>query len=136
MRIRTCAGGADPLLADMLLLTRHAGICTCAYAHVQVAPIPCWQTCWETMTANASAKHATSPSCLAHDAPPAGPGGVPGPSCATREVYCTPACGTPTHSTLASFWSEWERQQPAFVAKLGIECRATPGLPGFCGGGG
>ena len=90
-------------------------------------PLPCWQTCWETMRPNASAPHGRSPTCLLNDAPPPGPGGVPGPSCAGREVQCTPSCGTPLRGALREFWADWEKGQAAEVPNLAIGCPCGPG---------
>ena len=58
---------------------------------MKLAPIPCWQTCWEAMEPNASAPHATSPACLATDAPPPTLGGAAGPRCARRRAQRGPA---------------------------------------------
>jgi hypothetical protein len=98
-----------------------------ARLYPSVSPIPCWQTCWETMRPNASAPHGRSPSCLLKDAPPPGPGGVPGPSCAGREVQCTPSCGTPLAGALREFWADWEKGQADEVPNLAIGCPCGPG---------
>ena len=77
-----------------------------------------------------------------------------GPSCAARDVYCTPACGTPldptrrdslhpylptslpsyTHRcgtplnlTLRDFWDGWEKQQKRELPSLAIECPCGQG---------
>ncbi len=98
-----------------------------ARLYPKVKPIPCWQTCWETMQPNASGPHSRSPSCLADGAPDPGPGGLPGPSCAGREVYCTPSCATPLRDSLAEFWADWEKGQAEEVPNLAIECPCGQG---------
>ena len=93
-----------------------------ARTYPKVERIPCWQTCWETMQTNASAPHGVTPSCLEHDAPAPVAGAAAGPSCARREVHCTPGCTAAYGGPLKDFWSEWEVQRSRDMAALDIQC--------------
>ena len=93
-----------------------------ARTYPKIEKIPCWRTCWETMTPNASAPHRTNPTCLRADAPPIA-GGPPGPSCAAREVHCSPACTAAYPGSLKQFWAEWEAHPTKTnLSSLDIEC--------------
>uniref|UniRef100_A0A7S2GI19 Uncharacterized protein n=1 Tax=Haptolina brevifila TaxID=156173 RepID=A0A7S2GI19_9EUKA len=93
-----------------------------ARLYPKVAPIPCWQTCWEPMVLNASGPHGRSPTCLEKDAPPPNLNSKSGPSCQDRALHCTPSCGEPSHPSLSEFWKAWEEQQKSIVPTLGIAC--------------
>ena len=100
-----------------------------ARLYPQIDMIPCWRTCWEVMSLNASGPHGRTPTCLERDAPPPTDGGVPGPSCKQRQVHCSPGCTPPYPGPLRNFAKEWDAhpQRPKLDA-LGIE--------GPCGQGG
>ena len=90
---------------------------------MKLAPIPCWQTCWEPMVSNASAPHGRTPTCLERDAP--NPTGVAaGPACAARHLRCSPACGAPLHAgTIQGFWNEvWVPRRPRTNLTCGGPC--------------
>jgi hypothetical protein len=95
----------------------------------KVPRIPCWRTCWEAMTQNASHAHSTNPTCLQRDAPAPSEGSAAGPSCAKREVHCSPACTAPFPGSLKEYWErEWLRHpdRPNEEA-IGIECPCGQG---------
>ena len=99
-----------------------------ARTYPRVDPIPCWQTCWEVMSPNASAAHGVNPTCLLRDAPSPRAGSVPGKSCARREVRCSPGCTEAHKGSLASFWKEWESHEARTnLDALGIKCPCGSG---------
>ena len=93
-----------------------------ARTYPMVDPIPCWQTCWEVMQPNASAKHGVTPTCLEKDAPSPTRGAKPGKTCANREVRCSPGCTKAYDGPLRAFYVEWEREREKWKEGLGIEC--------------
>ena len=93
-----------------------------AHNYPAVSPIPCWQTCWEAMEPDPRGKHGRAAPCLAHDAPsPSDAARAPGPSCATRRVHCSPACGLPAFGSLKAFWADWSARRPK-KSEVGIAC--------------
>ena len=95
----------------------------------KIDKIPCWRTCWEAMTPNASQPHGTNPTCLERDGPRPDAASSPGPSCARREVHCSPGCTPAFPGTLKQFWErEWLRHpdRPADEA-VGIACPCGQG---------
>ena len=93
-----------------------------------VKQIPCWRTCWETMTPNATQPHNTNPTCLESGAPSPSEGGLPGPSCAKREVHCSPGCTQAYQGTLKAFWDEWTRHPDRPKDDdVGIQCPCGQG---------
>ena len=93
-----------------------------ARTYPQIVEIPCWQTCWEVMAPNASAKHGVTPTCLERDAPRPIAGATNGPSCANRKVHCSPGCTEAYKGHLKDFWKEWEAHESRTNVELGIKC--------------
>jgi hypothetical protein len=97
-----------------------------------IAPIPCWQTCWEPISWDGGAAR---PTCLIKDAPDPR-GGAPGPSCSAQPslaLRCSPSCGAPLHETLRGFWEQHWMRLPEVrdEAALNIICPKSG-----CGAGG
>ena len=100
-----------------------------AHTVPRVDKIPCWRTCWETMTPNASlAPHHVNPTCLVDGMPsPLATGTGPGPACARRRVRCSPGCTAEFPGSLKRFWErEWLPKRPGLEA-TGIKCPCGQG---------
>ena len=94
-----------------------------ARTYPRVDVIPCWQTCWEVMSPNASAAHGVNPTCLATDAPKPTAGSAPGKSCDARKLHCSPGCTEAYQGTLEAFWTSWKKHDSRNdLDALGIEC--------------
>ena len=96
-----------------------------------IAPIPCWQTCWEPIAwvggGAITGDRAARETCLITDAPDPR-GGEAGPRC-TAAPRCSPSCGAPLHATLKGFWEEHWRKLPEVrdEAALNISCPCGDG---------
>jgi hypothetical protein len=110
----------------------------------KVAPIPCWQTCWEAMTADRAASHGVAPTCFPTNPDVAfanatcAPGAahacasdarVGGAAATARSLRCSAPCNAPLRPSLAEFWHQVWLKQPRIrdLDSLNISCPCWPG---------
>lgn len=109
----------------------------------KVAPIPCWQTCWEEMRPDRTARHVVAPTCFPTDPDVAfanatfAPGAAHACASDARIVggataqnwRCSAPCKAPLRSSLTEFWQEVWLKQPRIrdFDSLNITCPCGPG---------